>query len=239
MANGILKNFSILYAEDNIELQRAVLEYLERHFGAVYVADDGKEALEKYACYAPDVLLLDIDMPFVDGLSVAQEVRTNNEDIPIMILTAYTDTDKLLRATELNLAKYLVKSEMNSFLMKPIQPLAFQKAMQKIATILAKNSNNHVKLSATHIWEHSSKQLFINHKLTPLSPKEHTLLNLFIEHQGRCVTFEEIILKLWEDSFDEDISIDSVKQQVSLLRKKLPPNTIQNIYATGYTLLLS
>jgi len=210
----ILKNHSILYAEDDKALQLATVEYLQRYFKEVHVASDGKEALELYKKCQPHVLLLDIDMPYVDGLSVAGKVRQSDEGIPIVMMTAFTDTDMLLEATELNLCTYLVK---------PVKASQFKEALQKVS----------LKLKS------STKKVFdAQEKGVNLSLKEQTLLDLLAKHPKHCVSFEEIMAVVWEDTFDKEITIDSVKYHVSQLRKKLPNDTIENVYEIFQTSIL-
>jgi len=78
----ILQQHSILYAEDDHALQAITLEYLQRYFQEVHLASNGKEALAQYKTHHPDALLLDIDMPSIDGLTVAKQIRQENENIP-------------------------------------------------------------------------------------------------------------------------------------------------------------
>jgi DNA-binding response OmpR family regulator len=219
-----LKQFNILYAEDELGLQKSMVDYLERHFNKVYVAENGKEALEKYQTFKPDILMLDIDMPYVDGLEVAKEVRKTNTDIPILIFTAYDDKDKLMKAIELNLCTYM---------MKPVDPFKFQEALQKIG---AKLSSNIFNFSNESIWNFDTEKLIKNGSIIELTLKEKTLLKLFIDKHKACVEFTDIMATVWVDDFDAEISIDAVKKQVSFLRKKLPKNSIKNVYGKGYIL---
>lgn len=76
----------------------------------------------------------------------------------------------------------------------------------------------------------------LNNSTVKLSEKEHRLLKLFILFKGNSISYEKIKAKLWEDAFERDISIDSVKNQVSKLRKKLPHNCISSVYGEGYIL---
>ena len=123
----ILQHNTILYAEDDKAVQKPTVEYLRRYFKEVYVASDGREALTMYRQYSIDIVMLDIDMPYVDGLEVAKEIREENKEIPILIFTAFTEVDKLLKATELNLCKYLVK---------PVKPTEFKEVLFKISQTL-------------------------------------------------------------------------------------------------------
>ncbi|HIP52187.1 MAG TPA: response regulator transcription factor [Campylobacterales bacterium] len=219
------KKYSILYAEDNPEVQVEVVEYLQKYFKEVYVANDGKEALKLYSERKVDSLLLDIDMPFVNGLTVAKEVRVLDKTIPIVMLTAFTDTDKLLCATELHLCKYLVK---------PIDLMGFRNMIKKLLVEIDELQSDRLEISSNYVWNSDSKKLYHNNQLISLSQKEQVLLGLLIEKRSECVTFTEIMALVWEDDFDAEVSIQSVKFQVTLLRKKLPKNSIQNVYGKGY-----
>ena len=222
--NKKLKQFNILYAEDELPLQKSMVDYLKRHFNKVYVAENGKVALAKYKIFKPDVLMLDIDMPYIDGLEVAKEVRKTNADIPILMFTAYDDKDKLMKAIELNLCTYM---------MKPVDPFKFQEALQKIGEKLSLNVFN---FSNETIWNFDTEKLLKNGKVLELTLKEKTLLKLFIKNHKACVNFTDIMATVWVDDFDAEISIDAVKKQVSFLRKHLPPHSIKNIYGKGYIL---
>jgi len=220
-----LNPYTILYAEDDIALQKSTTEYLQRYFKEVYVASDGKDALSLYDRYQVDVVILDIDMPYVDGLSVARQIRQGNDTIPIVMMTAFTDTDMLLEATELNLCTYLVK---------PVNVVAFKEALQKISVKLRKLSNHNIRLAEGYSWDSKEEVLTHDSISVELSQKEQVLLALFMRHHGRCVSFEEIMAVVWEDEFEKEISRQSVKLQVLMLRKKLPKNSIQNVYGKGY-----
>jgi len=225
--SSILKERTILYVEDEPQIRTNIIEYLESYFGTVYAASDGAEALEMYHAHTPDVALLDINLPHIDGLSVAKEIRSLNSKIKLVMLTAHTEKEKLLKATELKLTKYLIK---------PISPKAFRETMQQLAQELLEDGEGYIVLARGCIWDSEKEQLLIHHEKVILSAKEHQLLKALIHRQHHTLTYEEIMIAVWEDAFDRDISIDSVKNQVSLLRKKLPQDCIRSVYGKGYML---
>jgi len=224
---SILKKYSILYAEDDVEIQANIAEYLNNYFSTVYLASDGIEAIELYNKHLPDVLLLDINLPGMDGLKIAQEVRKKNQTTKIVMLTAYTDKDILLTATELKLTKYLTK---------PVTPRVFKETMYLLAKELLHNSSRFISLSADCQWDKEQNILIINNVSISLLEKENRLLQLFIANRNRTVTYETIMMELWDNTFDREISINSVKNQVSKLRKKLPSGCIDTVYGVGYLL---
>jgi len=222
-----LQHYTILYAEDDEAVQKTTVEYLKRYFKDVYVAENGRKALTLYKQYSIDVLMLDIDMPYIDGLEVAKQIRENNKEIPILMFTAFTDVDKLLKATELNLCKYLVK---------PVKPIEFKEALLKVGQILKERSLSYLILHDGYIWDRVNKLLFHNNQPMELSHKETILFDLLVKNYKICVSFESIMAGVWEDDFDTEISIDAVKFHISKLRKKLPEDSIKSVYGKGYIL---
>lgn len=224
---SILNKHSVLYVEDEPDIQASIAEYLENHFSTTHLASNGKKALELYNRYNPDVLLLDINLPDIDGLTLAKDIRQKDHTIKIIMLTAYTEKEKLLKATELKLTKYLVK---------PVPPKAFKETMEILAKELICNPSTYLSLSENCLWNKKKAELFINGNLITLTEKERRLLKLFISYKGKSISYEKIMANVWENTFDREISIDSVKNQVSHLRKKLPECNISSVYGQGYIL---
>jgi len=224
---SILKSHSILYVEDEPEIQENIAEYLGNYFGSIYLASDGEEALDQYYKHHPDVILLDINLPNLDGLSVAEEIRKHDQTIKIIMLTAFTEKEKLLKATELKLTRYLIK---------PVAPKNFKETLSILASELMNNPSRFLKLSEEYTWDIEQEQLSFEGQQIILAEKEYRLLKLFISYKGKPLRYEKIVSAVWDDAFDREISIDSVKNQVSQLRKKIPNVSISSIYGEGYIL---
>ncbi len=224
---NMLKNNTILYVEDEPSIQKNLLEYLTSYFKEVFVASDGEEGLEKYYLHAPDALLLDINLPNMNGLTLAKTIRELDKNVSIIMLTAFTDQDKLLQATELKLLKYLVK---------PIDLILFQETLDMLGKELSEVSNSCISLGEGYSWDCVKNQLQYNKKVIFLSIKENELLMLFVKKRYTCVSFQDIMAYVWADELDKEVSINSVKNIVSTLRKKLSKNSIKNIYGIGYLL---
>jgi len=224
---SILKKHSILYVEDEPEIQANIAEYLSNFFSDIYLASNGEEALEQYNKYHPDVLLLDINLPRIDGLSVAKQIRETDDAVKIIMLTAFTEREKLLKATELKLTKYLIK---------PVPPKEFKKTLETLAYDLSRNPTRYINLSDFYVWDRDLEQLSINGETVKLAEKEHRLMKLFIQFKAKSISYEKIMATVWDDAFEREISLDSVKNQVSQLRKKLPEGCISSVYGEGYIL---
>jgi DNA-binding response OmpR family regulator len=223
-----LKKYSILYVEDDLSIQKLIKNYLENYFGDVYIATTGEEALIRYKEYYPDVLLLDIDIPLISGLEVARLVREQNKYIKIVMLTAYADQEKLLNATELKLSKYLIK---------PIPPKEFKEVMELLSKELTEDPNHYIPICSHCIWDIKLEQLFLNDDKVLFSEKEQQLFKLLVQTKGLTVSYEDIMIHVWDDAWQREISIDSVKILMSRMRKKLPEGCITSVYGKGYILL--
>ncbi len=224
---SMLKKHSIVYVEDEPEIQRNIAEYLENYFGKVHLASDGQEALNQYSTHRPDVLLLDINLPNIDGLTVAKKIRENDSAIKIIMLTAFTEKEKLLKAIELKLTKYLIK---------PVAPKFFKETLEVLSTELIDHPSQFLKLSDYLIWDKEQEQLTFEGNKVMISEKNQRLLKLFIHYKGKPISYEKITTTVWDNSYHLDISIDSIKNQVCQLRKKIPSLRITSVYGEGYIL---
>jgi YesN/AraC family two-component response regulator len=104
-----MKNLSILIAEDDVFLREELVNYISIFVDDIYQANNGIEAFDMYQKYKPSIILTDIDMPLLNGLELIEKIREVDENIDIIIISAYTYTEYLLRAIELNLVSYLAK----------------------------------------------------------------------------------------------------------------------------------
>ena len=222
-----LKEFTLLYAEDEPEVRAQMVENFESYFKTVFIASDGYETLKLYEENRPDVLILDINMPKLNGLEVAKSIRKTDSITKLIMLTAHSEKDLLLQATEINMSKYLIK---------PVSPYDLKDALDKVASELLTHSKKIIKLDENTTFSITNETLSFNSEIVPLLPKERKLLSLLISKRGDCVSFEDIMANVWEEHFDEEISKDSVKTQVTYLRKKVPKNCIESVYGKGYCL---
>jgi DNA-binding response OmpR family regulator len=222
-----LKNYTILYAEDESIIRMNISQQLEDYFKCVYVAKDGEEALVLYHKHQPDVIILDIEMPKYSGLEVAKKIRQKDKKVPVSILTAYTKSSLLLDAVELNLSKYLVK---------PLSKIKLQEALIKIAIQLKEQGTQKFSLGENYYWDKKEQNLYDNNQIITLNVREEKLLTLLVDKYQKNVSFADIMVEIWEDKYMDDISIDSVKKLVSTLRQKLPKERLKSVYGIGYIL---
>ena len=227
--NNRLKPYSILFVEDETEIRENYTNYLKMFYENIYEAENGEDGYEIYKKYKPDILILDINLPKISGLDMLKMIRENDHNVKAIMLTAYSNIDYLLKATELKLTKYLVKpisrDELERALSLAIDEiLNFDVKAKKIVTI--KNSC---------IWDYALKELRCSDTEVSLTKKELGILSLMFDSLDKTVTYDEIMYGVWDDFEDEISTIKvAIKTAVKNLRKKLPENTILNVYGIGY-----
>lgn len=213
-------NLTILYVEDDENIRQNAAEYFARICKSVFVVKDGFEALKVYADKQPDIIITDIKMPRMNGLEMARKIRQTDKFIPIVIVTAYTDTEYLLKAVELQLIKYIIK---------PITSAKLKEALSLAYEHLT--CSNIMKLDNETTYDTLNKILLIDNKVIKLTKNELLLLNLLIKNHKRTVSYQEIENIIW---YDEGMSMDSLRFLVRSLRKKLQGDFLENISGIGY-----
>jgi len=224
-----IEDISILVAEDETQLLRYTADYLSLFFGHVHMAKDGKEAWEIYQKEKPDIMLVDLHMPKVDGLSFIKQVREKDKNTQIIITTAYSEQDVLLQAIELHLVKYLIKPVQHDMLKELLFSLV-EKIRQKRALITLKKP---------YYWDKEEKRLFHRKEEIGLNPKERKVLDLLVRHHNRIISAIDIYNTIYEDDPNKEFSAHAVTSLIKRLRQKLPKEIIQSVYGQGYQLIIT
>jgi DNA-binding response OmpR family regulator len=224
MQQAILKNYTILYVEDDEEVRKVAVEYLSRLCKKVYEAENGKVALNIWREYKPDIIITDISMPKMNGIDMARYIRSEDLKTPIIVATAYTDQEYLLKAVELQLVKYIIKPITKEKLMGALE-LSVQRSQDK--------SKFALPLSKECAYNAYSKEIICDGVSVKLTKNELLFLDLLAFNTSRVVTYEEIESQVWPY---EGMSSDAIRSLVRALRKKLPDNALENISGVGYKL---
>jgi len=217
------KQATILYVEDEKLVRNQAVEYLALIYENVLEAKDGLEGLEVYKKYKPNIIISDIEMTKMNGLKMAEKVRNIDNKIPIIITTAYTQSEYLLKALELQLIKYIVKPVTISKLKNALE-IAHQYIEDEIV-------ESFTKFSKTVAYDSLNKVLTIDKKIVKLSHNEITFIDLLIKNHHRVVAYEEIESAIWAY---EGMSKDALRTLVRTLRKKMTGKFIENVSGYGY-----
>ena len=220
----MLKNFTILYVEDDEMVRKSAVEYLKRVCKEVLQAKDGKEAIKIWSDNKPDIIITDISMPRLNGLDMAAYIRANDKDVQIIVATAHSDTEYLLKAVELQLVKYIIK---------PITKEKLEIALSKSMELIEDKSKFNLQLSSTCSYNAYEKIIIEGDKEVKLTKNETLFLDLLAHHHTRVVSYEEIENAIWAY---EGMSQDAIRSLVRGIRKKVPDGIIENVSGSGYKL---
>lgn len=214
--------YSLLYVEDEFSTREMVVEYLSDFFQNIYEARNGVEALKIYGEKKPDIIITDIEMPEMNGLELASLIRKEDKRTPIIITTAYTSLEYLLRATELNLIKYLVK---------PIEEKKLEEALHNCFETVEVYTPSVVHLTNNYTYDTFNHILTHDGKLVELTSTQIQLLNLLIQHKNRAVTYVEIENHIW---YDKLMSNAALRSLIYDIRKIIGKDVIKNVSKIGY-----
>ncbi len=217
-----LKDLTILYAEDEDGIRKNISNSLGYYVKEVIEASNGEEAYNLYCETNPDIILSDIHMPILNGIEFVKKVRETNRDIPIVMITAYTDKKYLLEAVELHMEKYIIK---------PIELDSLLESLEKCVFCLGLNKKVYLEIDEKYSFDYDKKELRYEEEVINLNKKELMFFEVLISNQNRITTYEELQTKVWQDDIMTDSALRSL---VRNLRKKLPTDIILNLSGIGY-----
>lgn len=220
------RDLTVLFADDDGETADSMAAILGHHFSEVVVARDGSQALQLFTEASPDIVLLDITMPGINGLEVARQLRAHNADIPIAILTCHDDREKLLRAVPLGLVDYLLK---------PITTAALRELLQRCLVQLELRGRLRYAFSGGAVYFPATQKLCRAQCELPLSRNEKRFLDYMLAHRGRLVATERICARLADDRH-QPLTVQGLRNLVHRLRAKLGRNAIVCERDLGYRL---
>jgi len=197
-----MSKVKILYVEDEPFLGRIVKESLEVRNFEVRMVADGKLALSVFEEFKPDICVLDIMLPNKDGYRIAQEIRKNNAAIPIIFVTAKTQTEDLLKGFEVGGNDYLRK------------PFSMEELIVRINNLLlltqklAASPKENIQLGQ-YEFVPQRYELRKNGNVKKLSHREVLLLQILAENQNKNIDRKTILLRVWgDDSFFNSRTLD-------------------------------
>ncbi len=229
-----MENFTVLLAEDENALAHIVRESLEERGFEVVLCANGDLALKQYHKLKPDILVLDIMMPLIDGFAVAKQIRLKDQKTPIIFLTAKSQAKDVVNGFELGANDYLKK------------PFSIEELIVRIQVQLSKRGILDTNELAVVTEFKIGKFVFTPHRniiadglmVTRLTSRESDLLKILYQNKQQIVPKTIILNALWgNDSFFNARSLDVF---ISKLRKHLLTDiTIQiiNVRGVGYKLV--
>ncbi|MEY2469196.1 MAG: two-component system, OmpR family, response regulator [Actinomycetota bacterium] len=215
--------------EENITF---LLDSALRHFGFdVRVASNGRDAIAAVESFNPDVLLLDVMLPDLDGFEIVRRLRLDGAKVPVLFLTARDATEDKVRGLTLGGDDYVTK------------PFSLEEVVARIQVILrrqgASAGSSQLSFSDLELDDDAHVVRRAGHVIE-LSPTEYNLLRFLLVNAGRVLSRNQILDHVWQYDFGGHATV--VETYISYLRKKLDklgPPLIQTVRGVGYSLRLA
>lgn len=226
----------ILVVDDEASIRRILETRLKMVGYEVITAADGEEALEAFQKHNPDLIILDVMMPKMDGYGVTREVRRNS-DVPIIILTALGDVSERITGLELGADDYVVKPFSPKELEARVRAVLRRTNEKEIAG-LGKVTKNVITIGNIKI-DTSRRQVYCKNEKVRLTGMEFSLLELLVNNSGQPFSRNEILQHVWSYPADHRIDTRVVDVHISRLRSKLEndpanPELILTARGIGY-----
>jgi len=211
---------TVLIIEDDPALLRGLRDNFAFDGYNVLTADDGQKGLQCALTLKPDLIVLDLMLPHVNGYEICRYLRKQGVDVPIIMLTAKgQESDKIL-GLNLGADDYVTK------------PFSIKELLARANAFLRRNRQSATFSFDEFLLDRSACRLTRNGKPVELTPKEFAVLELLIRKSPRALSRDEIIRNVWgRDIF---VTARSVDRCITTLRSKIPPAYIQTVREIGY-----
>ena len=215
---------TILIIDDEKAIQNVMKAFLEDAGYITVLADDGLDGIEKFHRYNPDLVLLDLMLPKIDGFAVCELIRKESQ-VPIIMLTARDDDDSQIKGFDVLADDYITK------------PVTMPLVVRRIEAVLRRTEKgNQNENTIIHYKEISldidSFNVFVNGESIPLTTREFEILKLFLENQGCVFTRDNLLNTIWGYDYFGDAKI--VNTHIKNIRRKLGVDYIETIRGVGY-----
>ncbi|EOI4041065.1 butyrate response regulator transcription factor BumR, partial [Campylobacter jejuni] len=210
------KELIILVVEDEVKARESMINILSERFSKVIGAQNGDEGLKKFKKFKPDLVITDIAMPIMDGLDMAREIKEISDDVPIVVLSAYSEKERLLRSIDIGIDKYLIKPVDIEELFKVLDYLIGEKI----------EANMLVKISEEYQFNKTKRTLIYSGGEIVLTKKELAFISLLLKQPGALVLHEDIKKNVW---IGEHVSDTAVRTFIKRVRDKVGEDFIKNV----------
>lgn len=222
----------LLLVEDEAMLLKIVTKGLKKCGYAVDNAIDGEQALELYEINEYDLIVLDLNLPKIDGIEVLEQIRKKDKEIKILILSARSEIEDKITGLDMGANDYLIK------------PFDFKELEVRIRSLLRRTF---IQQDVVLIYENikvdtSKKSVSIDDFTLDLTKKEYSILEYLMLNKNNIISSEKLIEHIWDS--DVDLFSNSLKFHIHSLKKKLSAilgekEIIKNIRGQGYIILES
>ncbi len=227
----------VLVVDDEASIRRILETRLKMVGYEVVTAEDGEEAVEVYNKTAPDLVILDVMMPKMDGYGVTREIRRTS-DVPIIILTALGDVSERITGLELGADDYVIKPFSPKELEARVKAVLRRTTSKEVVAPTGKTAKNVITTGSIKI-DTARRQVYRKNERIRLTGMEFSLLELLVNNSGQAYSRNEILQHVWAYPPDHRIDTRVVDVHISRLRSKLEadpanPELILTARGIGY-----
>jgi len=211
----------ILLLEDEVMLNESICEYLTAEGHQVESFFDGLEAFGHIEGNTYDLLILDINVPGIDGLTLLEKLHTLKIEVPTIYISALLDIEEISRAYDLGCNDYLKK------------PFHLKELLLRIERV--KESSQvpmlHLKLSKNYSYDQEKRRLYFNNEIQVLTKRQSQIIDLLARNRGMVVDFEQFRIYIWNEQIIDNATI---RAEINRLKKALREEIIINVRGMGY-----
>jgi len=212
----------ILLIEDQQKLADNMKQFLELEHFAVTVSNDGKDGFEKAMTQECDLLILDLNLPGMDGYEICSMLRDHKKNMPILMLTARTKQQEIIHGLNIGADDYLTK------------PFDLEELLARIRALTRRNNERSPQLSTKTITlDTNTHEVWKGKKKIELSPKEFSLLHFLLQKKGLVQERTSMLEHVWGGRDDLMFS-QTVDVHVAYVRRKLGKDVIDTVPGRGY-----
>ncbi len=224
MKNSEMKQLKILFLEDNKTFAKHTIEFLELYVDSVTQVASIKKALKLFHENQFDIILCDLKVKDGNGLSFIEKIRQEDQQIPIVVLSAHKDEEFLFKAIPLSLTSYELK---------PIDFLRFKDVLALCAQKVFANKKNIIYVKDDVFFDKDRKQIIKNDQEIHLTQKEALFIELLIDNKTKIVTKEQLRKVVWGN---KEVSESALKNFLMRVRKKTGKSFFITIQSVGFRL---
>ncbi len=214
----------ILLVEDDLSLADGLQQALKQEGITVNHVARGQEALHVVKSFPPDIMILDLGLPDMDGIEVVSNLRKEKITLPILILTARNSVEDKVSGLDVGADDYLAKPFEMPELLARIRVLE-----RRISTTKA---SNNIEVGVVSL-DPKAMQVMVNNQDITLSKSEYMLLKALLQNAGRILTRDNLESQLY--SWGEEVSSNTLEVHIHHLRKKVGSDFIKTVRGVGYT----
>jgi two-component system KDP operon response regulator KdpE len=213
---------TILIIDDDRPLAEMFANVLQANQFTVVTAHDGQEGLRKVYEYRPDLIILDINMPMMDGWVVCQRVREVS-NVPILMLTAQSSPEEIVKGLEMGADDYVLKPCEPHVLLARVRAILRRAASEPVAYARdVAYSDNYLTINV------EARRVTANGEPVKLTPTEFNLLMMLVKNSPRVVPYRDLLEQVWGFEYIDDL--DYLRVYIWHLRRKLEPNPKEPTY---------